>query len=107
MKQFTLAILLLAFCITLDAQTENQAYDSTLARKLGADERGMKSYILVILKTGPNKLEAGPERENLFKGHFANINKMADAGKLVIAGPLEENDKTYRGIFILNVKTTE
>jgi uncharacterized protein YciI len=107
MKQFTLAIILFAFCFILDAQTENQAYDSTLARKLGADDYGMKTYVLVILKTGPNKMEAGPERDKLFSGHMANINKLADEGKLVIAGPMGKNEKTYRGIFILNVKTTE
>jgi uncharacterized protein YciI len=107
MKKYILLVISISFCFHLIAQQNTQSYDSTLAKKLGADERGMKSYILVILKTGQNKLEAGPERENLFKGHFANINKMADSGKLVIAGPLEENDKAYRGIFILNVKTID
>lgn len=107
MKHTVLTIWSILLGIMLNAQTNNQVYDSVLARKLGADDRGMKSYILIILKTGTNKLAPGPERENLFKGHFANINKMADDGKLVIAGPLEENEKTYRGIFILNVKTIE
>jgi uncharacterized protein YciI len=97
----------MVFSVTLSAQGVNADYDSTLARKLGADDYGMKSYILVILKTGDNNPEKGPERDKLFKGHFENINRLADAGKLVIAGPLEENDKSYRGIFILNVKTAE
>jgi hypothetical protein len=29
------------------------AYDGTLAKKVGADERGMRNYVLVILETGP------------------------------------------------------
>ena len=29
------------------------------------------------------------------------------AGKLIVAGPLKKNDKTYRGIFILDVKKEE
>ncbi|MBK7132761.1 MAG: hypothetical protein IPH69_08060 [Bacteroidales bacterium] len=104
--------LLVIFCLILPgtslfAQTNTQVYDSVLAKRLGADERGMKSYILAILKTGSNKLAAGAERDNLFKGHFANINAMAESGKLVIAGPIDENEKTYRGIFILNVKTID
>jgi hypothetical protein len=33
---------------------------------------GMRQYVLVVLKTGPNKLPAGPERDAMFKGHFAN-----------------------------------
>jgi len=104
---FLIIINLIFFGISLNAQTTTQVYDSVLAKKLGADERGMKSYILAVLKTGSNKLEQGPERDNMFKGHFANINAMAESGKLVIAGPLGENEKTYRGIFILNVKTIE
>lgn len=32
---------------------------------------------------------------------------MADEGKLVLADHCRKNDKSYRGIFILNVKTTE
>ena len=91
----------------LYAQTDSQVYDSVLARKLGADERGMKSYVFVILKTGPNKMEAGPERDKLFTGHMSNINRLADEGKLVIAGPMGANEKSYRGIFIMNVKTID
>ncbi|MGI8598422.1 MAG: YciI family protein [Chitinophagaceae bacterium] len=36
---------------------------------------------------------------------MATINKLAKEGKMVVAGPLQKNDKTYRGIYILNVKT--
>jgi uncharacterized protein YciI len=34
-----------------------------------------------------------------------NINRLVNINKLVVAGPLVKNEKTYRGIFILNVKT--
>jgi uncharacterized protein YciI len=96
------------FGLSLYGQENNSVYDSTLAKKLGADDYGMKTYVLVILKTGPNKIEAGPERDKLFRGHMANINKLADEGKLVIAGPMaEENEKNYEGIFILNVRTIQ
>lgn len=82
-------------------------YDAELAKKLGADDLGMKSYIFVILKTGPSKITNKDTLNTLFAGHFANINKLAKEGKLVVAGPMEKNDKSYRGIFILNVKTFE
>jgi len=29
------------------------AYDAALAQRTGADERGMRRYVLVILRTGP------------------------------------------------------
>jgi uncharacterized protein YciI len=91
----------------LRGQSVNPQYDSTLAKTLGADEYGNKSYILVILKSGTNNLEKGQERNELFRGHMENINRMAEEGKLVISGPMDKNDKTYQGIFILNVTTKE
>jgi uncharacterized protein YciI len=61
----------------------------------------------VILKTGSNNIEDKVKRDSLFAGHMANINRLADMGKLIIASPFGKNDKTYRGLFILNVKTTD
>jgi len=78
-------------------------FDAALAARYGADEYGMKSYVLVILKTGPNKLPAGKERDELFKGHFANMNRLAAEGKLAVAGPLDGVDG-WRGLFILVAK---
>lgn len=86
-------------------QSAKTKYYAQLAQKLGADELGMKMYVLVILKTGDTKIEDKALRDSLFRGHFANINKLADEGKLVVAGPLEKNENQYRGIFILDVKT--
>ncbi len=81
-------------------------YDAELAKKLGADERGMKMYVLCILKTGPKDAEIkGKERDDIFAGHFANIGRLAEEGKLVVAGPFEKNDRTYRGLYIFNVAT--
>jgi uncharacterized protein YciI len=83
-------------------------YDAKLAKKLGADERGMRSYVLCILKTGPNDGDIkGEERKAAFAGHFANIKRLADEGKLAVAGPFGKNDKTYRGLYIFNVATVE
>ena len=77
-------------------------FDPELARAVGADDNGMKSYVLVVLKTGPVKVEAGPERDEMFKGHMANINRLAAQGKLVLAGPFDGVDG-WRGLFILAV----
>ena len=45
--------------------------------------------------------------DSLFAGHMANIGRLADEGKLIVAGPIRKNEKKYRGIFILNVKKEE
>ncbi|MDL2355124.1 MAG: hypothetical protein QFF03_07700 [Pseudomonadota bacterium] len=74
-------------------------YDAQLAKSLGADERGMRSYVLVVLKTGPNKMAEGPARSKMFQGHFANIQRLAADKKLVLAGPFDGNDG-WRGVFV-------
>lgn len=81
----------------------NPKYDADAAQRLGADQRGMRSYVLVLLKTGPNKMAAGPERDAMFAGHFANINRLAGEGKLALAGPFDGVDG-WRGLFIFAVK---
>lgn len=87
---------------------DRPAYDPELAKKLGADERGMKTYVLCILKTGPKDAEIkGEERNKIFAGHFANIGRLADEGKLAVAGPFGKNDKSYRGLYLFNVPTIE
>ncbi len=91
--------------IKKDITILNPNYNNTLAQKLGADNFGMKTYILVILKTGNNQTTDKALINNSFRGHLDNINRLVEQGKLIVAGPLGKNDKTYRGIFILNVTT--
>lgn len=107
MKKHLLLPALFLMSLNVISQQVNSEYDSLLARKLGADEYGMKNYIFVLLKTGPTVVEPGARRDSLFKGHMANINKLASEGKLFVAGPFGENKLRYRGIFILNVSTIE
>jgi uncharacterized protein YciI len=81
-------------------------YDEALAQSVGADEHGMRSYVLVILKTGPNRVPDGPEREEMFRGHFANMQRLSDEGKLALAGPLDGVDG-WRGLFVMAVSDLE
>ena len=81
-------------------------YDSALAARLGADDYGMRSYVLVVLKTGPNKIAPGPERDEMFRGHFANMKRLSDEGKLVLAGPFDGIDG-WRGLFVFAVRDIE
>lgn len=38
---------------------------------------------------------------------MANMNRLAEEGKLTVAGPFVKNDKRFRGLFISNVTTIE
>jgi hypothetical protein len=78
-----------------------------LARKFHADEYGLKMYVLVILKGGSNQLTDSMARDSLFKGHFANINRLVSLKKMIVAGSLEKNGTDYHGIFILDVSSIE
>jgi len=93
------AVLLLA---PAQAQQAPAGYDEALATRLGADEYGMRRYVLVVLKTGPNKMAPGPERDEMFRGHFANMKRLAAEGKLVLAGPFDGVDG-WRGLFVFAV----
>lgn len=97
----------IALSVSANAQKPNSNYDAELAKKLGADERGMKMYVMVILKTGANTTATKLETDSAFAGHMANMGKLVKANKLVVAGPFEKNDKNYRGIFILNTSSLE
>jgi len=81
-------------------------YDSLLAKKYGADEYGMKPYVMAFLKKGPNRDLDSVEAEKLQRAHLDNIFKLADQGKLVVAGPFMD-DTDIRGIYIFNVATVE
>ena len=84
-------------------------YDADLAKKTGADDYGMKSYVFCILKTGPKdpEIKDKKQRDEIFAGHMANMDRLAKEGKLALAGPFGKNDRAYRGIFIFSVATVE
>jgi uncharacterized protein YciI len=100
-------LFLFMFSGSLNAQVTNPKYNKPLADSLGADDYGMKMYVLVILKTGNTVINDKKIADSLFNGHMENIFRLASTGELAAAGPLQKNDNKYEGIFILNVKTTE
>lgn len=118
--RLVLAILLLV-CVfacknTLEeTQTEIQpetndmskpVFDSVKAANYGADEYGMKQYVMAFLRKGPNRSTDKAVADSLQKAHLDNISRMAEEGKLVVAGPFL-NDGDLRGIYIFNVATIE
>ncbi len=81
-------------------------YDSTLAAQLGADQYGMRRYVMAFLKKGPNRDRSKEEADSLQRAHMDNITRMAEAGKLVVAGPFFD-DGEVRGIYIFAVGSLE
>ena len=109
MKRILQWLVPIGLLVAATAQAQPAAagsYDAALAAKLGADELGMRSYVFVLLKTGPNRVAAGAERDEMYRGHFANLKRLSDEGKLVLAGPFDGVDG-WRGQMILAVPSIE
>jgi uncharacterized protein YciI len=65
----------------------------------------LDTMYLGFLKRGPNRKEGDsktPEVQELQKAHIANINRLAEIKKLVMAGPFGD-DGDLRGIFVFRV----
>jgi uncharacterized protein len=108
-KKFILVISLFAAIFSF-AQKKKQApkFNQELATKLGADKYGMKPYVIVMLTTGPTKIDDKTKMGEIMKGHMANIQKLADEGKIVVAGPfMGDNKQNFEGMFIFNTKSKE
>jgi uncharacterized protein YciI len=102
--RFSLLFLVLGLTVgSVAAETpgpEPAGFDPALAERVGADERGMRPYVLVILKTGPARVEDPEARRAMFAGHFANMERLSKEGKLVLAGPFSADADGWRGLFL-------
>ncbi|MBT1449448.1 hypothetical protein KJ365_01025 [Glaciecola sp. XM2] len=101
-----IVLLLSLLAISTHSLSQSNEYDEALANKLGADEYGMKSYVMVILTTGSVEIEDKQTRDKVFAGHFENMSKLATQQLLAVAGPFS-NAAPKRGLFILNVDNIE
>ena len=103
------AFLLLApiFCFSQEAEEQEVVEkDTALAKALGADDYGMKQYVMAFLKAGPNRDRTPAQAAELQKAHLENIGRMAREGSLVLAGPFMDGGE-IRGIYIFNVTSIE
>ncbi|MCH8128091.1 hypothetical protein IIC38_19400 [candidate division KSB1 bacterium] len=89
-----------------ESQSERIVFDQELASKLGADEYGMRKYVLAFLKAGPNRDQDSLTAAKLQQAHMENIRRLADEGKLTLAGPFLDGGE-FRGIYIFDVETVE
>lgn len=92
--------------ISTSPDTTTTSYNSELAEELGADDYGMRQYVMAFLKTGPNRSADSTEAMALQRAHLDNINRMAEEGDLVLAGPFMDNGE-IRGIYVFDVRTVE
>ncbi len=96
-----LKILLLAFFLLTTASAFAQQEENK------SETPKLKQYYFVMLFRGENANAIDSlSLVKIQEGHMANIKKMAESGKLQIAGPFGD-DGNWRGIFIFDVATEE
>ena len=101
-------ILLLTVSLGCLGQADPQGksvYNEALAKRLGGTN-GMKKYVMAFLKAGPTRPKDSTAATRLQEAHMKNIMRMADEGKLVLAGPFLDG-KALKGIYIFNVESVE
>jgi uncharacterized protein YciI len=82
---------------------------AALAASVSAAELppNMTTYYFGILVKGPKWSAAEtPDRAKIQEGHMAHLDAMWKAGKLVLAGPLDD-DGDWRGVLIYRTKTRD
>jgi uncharacterized protein YciI len=98
MKKY-LFFLFLLFPIYLSAQEEFEYTE-------GDTTYVMKKYWFCLLTAGPERSQDSATVMNIQRAHLAHLDEMAEAGKLVVAGPFAD-DGNWRGILIFNAKNEE
>lgn len=102
-----LLLLFSLFIISTQISVAQSEYDPKLAEELGADKFGMKKYVIAFLYRGDKVADyTESERAKLQESHLANINRMAEEGKLVMAGPFFGNEE-LRGLYFFAVESIE
>ena len=80
-------------------------WSEDIYKKAATSPLKMETVYFGFLKRGPNRKvgdDKNPEIQELQKAHLANITRLAETKKLVMAGPFGD-DGDYRGIFVFRV----
>ncbi len=102
-----LCIIALSLLMVPFTFAQNPTYDKALAKEVGADEYGMRKYVIAFLYRGDRVAEYTEEQRTGFQaGHIANINRLVKDGKMVMAGPFFGNEE-LRGLFFFAVESLE
>ncbi len=99
MYKYFFALFISIFALTVSAQREFEYTE-------GDTTYVMKRYVFMLLESGETKSKDSIEAAYYQKMHLEHFKEMADAGKLIVAGPFEDGGK-HRGLLIFDVETVE
>ncbi|GIW74555.1 MAG: hypothetical protein KatS3mg103_1077 [Phycisphaerales bacterium] len=83
------------------------AGDRDHPRPDGQAERAGRPYAFVFIRTGTLAEPTPAQQREAMDGHFANMQRLAERGLLLMAGPLTEprSDPDHRGLFVFDART--
>ena len=81
-------------------------WSEDVMKKATTLDKPMTAYLAFLVRGDKWTPEKTPQTEAIQKAHLANINKLAEMKKLVVAGPFGDNG-TLRGIFVFRVNSIE
>jgi len=90
-----------------ESASNEDVFDANLAKELNADQYGMRMYVMAFLKEGPNRDLDSAASADLQRQHLDNIKRLAEEGKLSLAGPFAADGDPVRGIYIFNVTSLD
>lgn len=99
MKGIVLILLLAALCGCQGTSTAPEGAAPTVESKT--------FVIAALMAAHPEPEPSEGEVREASSGHFENMKRLKDAGKLLLAGPSGSTDSEFRGLFILNCETLE
>ena len=105
--RFVCCLVLLGFVAKLEAAEPTPGVSA--APHASGTPMEFDSFILVLLVRPPNAPDRPKaELDQLLEGHFANMKRLADEGKLFKAGPTEDfAGRNVRGIFIFKTESVD
>jgi uncharacterized protein YciI len=106
------ALLASILAVSLTGCASGKAAQAEAAPTAPPKQFKMRTYYMAFLRRGPAwSAERTPEAVAAGEGHMAHIKRMADCGKLLIAGPFDVGStppaNALAGIFIFDVPTQE
>jgi len=81
-------------------------FTATYAKSDSTEMSKMKKYYMVFLKKGSNRTHDSVTAAKIQEAHIKNMTKLAEAGKLIVAGPFLDNGD-LRGIYIFDAVSEE
>ena len=81
-------------------------WSEDVMKKTAVSNKFTTAYLAFLVRGDKWTPEKTPATEEIQKGHMANIQRLAEMKKLVVAGPFGDNGK-LRGIFVFKVASIE